>query len=129
MCRSTIMHVPQSCSDCQRYRFQYLWQIMRGKISVLVACKPIRQSMWVYHQSPTTPTDTLMLNCYWCLDSIFSAINHKLNVPGHNDMCIFSCFDMWNSCPMFVRTFHILEIFTLLRLTCESYGIYFIHGF
>jgi hypothetical protein len=28
MCRSTIMHIPHSCSNCQWYIIEWLWQIM-----------------------------------------------------------------------------------------------------
>jgi hypothetical protein len=44
MCRSTIMHVPHSCSDCQWYIFQELWQIMKEEISMVVASKATRQN-------------------------------------------------------------------------------------
>jgi hypothetical protein len=64
ICRSTITHVPHSCSDCQWYIFQSLRQIMWEEISVVVVCKLMRQNMWLYQTITTIPAHTIMLN--WC---------------------------------------------------------------
>jgi hypothetical protein len=55
MCRSTIMHVPHSCSDCQWCIFQELWQMVYGDISVVVACKPMWQNMRAYQTVTNNP--------------------------------------------------------------------------
>jgi hypothetical protein len=43
---------------------------------------------------------------------ILSAATHKLNVSGHMLIWTFSSFGMWNSCPKFVRNFHLHSVYS-----------------
>jgi hypothetical protein len=62
MCRSTTMHVPRSCSDCQWY------------ISVLVACKPMWASRTVTNNpSPHNNAELLLVSTTY-----FSAITRQI---------------------------------------------------
>jgi hypothetical protein len=55
MCRSTFMHVPHSCSECQWYNFQQFCPIMSEEISVVVACKPMWRNVRAYRTITNNP--------------------------------------------------------------------------
>jgi hypothetical protein len=39
------MHVPHSCSDCQQYSLQLLWQIIYEELAAVVACETMWQNV------------------------------------------------------------------------------------
>jgi hypothetical protein len=89
MCRSTIMHVPHSCSACGSSSSSF-GRSCKMKL-VVVACKPIWQDMRAYRTITNNPfPHTLMLNCCWYLHSILSAITQQVKCfLTYVDMDIF----------------------------------------
>jgi hypothetical protein len=87
--------VPHSCSDCQWYIFQWLWRIMQEEISVVVACKSMRQDMRAYQTVTNNPcphidAELLLLSTWYSCRYI-----PQINVSGYVDT--FSCLVSGNS--------------------------------
>jgi hypothetical protein len=57
----------EACLSIIIHEISWIGQMIEQEISVVVACKPTWQGMRA-NQSAGTPAQTLMLNCWWCLD-------------------------------------------------------------
>jgi hypothetical protein len=92
-----------------RSRFM-LWEIIWDEISVVVACKPMRQNRRGY-KIITKKVD----NNWIGHDSILPAITHKVNVSGHMLIWTFSCFvcgtrvRRFSACFSYILYIHIVN--------------------
>jgi hypothetical protein len=75
--RSTSMHVPRSCSDCQWYSFQWRLQIMQADVAKHAGLPNSHQK------------DILKTHYKYTL----VAVTHKFNVSGH--MLMWTFFLLW----------------------------------
>jgi hypothetical protein len=105
---------------------------MQEEISVVVVCKPMWQNMSAYQIITKIPCPHINVELLTVsTQNSFSCRSQIKCYRTHIDMNLFSCFGMWNSCPIFVSTFRLhpgyayMETSTLIAVNYSFHLIYF----